>query len=74
MIQTKRPIAGTLVGSGEDWLTKLSTAKLKDLLILRQEALAERAFTHAPTQGGVLLKKADPPFASSILARAVQRL
>jgi hypothetical protein len=41
MIETKRQIAGSNVGTGEDWLTKLSTAELQDLLTLRDEALAE---------------------------------
>src|SRR5207248_1381498 len=31
MIARKQEVAGTVVGSGEDWLTKLSTAELKDL-------------------------------------------
>ena len=29
-------------GAGEDWLTELSNAELKELLTLRQEAVAER--------------------------------
>jgi SNF2 family DNA or RNA helicase len=41
MIERKQEIAGTIVGSGEDWLTKLSTQELKDLFSLRREALAE---------------------------------
>jgi SNF2 family DNA or RNA helicase len=41
IIETKGQIAGSIVGTGEDWLTKLSTADLKDLLTLRDEALAE---------------------------------
>ncbi len=39
MIEQKQEIAGSVVGSGEDWLTKLSTAELKDLFALRSEAL-----------------------------------
>ena len=39
MIERKREIAGSIVGGGEDWLTKLSTAELKDLFALRREAL-----------------------------------
>src|SRR5207248_10594439 len=31
MIERKQEIAGTIVGSGEDWLTKLSTAELKQV-------------------------------------------
>lgn len=41
MIETKQEVAGSVVGSGEDWLTKLSTAELKDLFKLRREALGE---------------------------------
>jgi SNF2 family DNA or RNA helicase len=39
MIESKRQIATNVVGAGEDWLTELSTAELKDLFALRQEAL-----------------------------------
>jgi SNF2 family DNA or RNA helicase len=41
MIETKKAIAGTVVGTGEDWLTKLSNEELRDLFKLRREALAE---------------------------------
>ncbi len=41
MIERKREVAGSIVGSGEDWLTKLSTAELKNLFALRREALGE---------------------------------
>jgi hypothetical protein len=37
IIETKRQIAGT----GEDWLTKLSTEKIEALFSLRQGALGE---------------------------------
>jgi SNF2 family DNA or RNA helicase len=40
MIEHKKEIAGSVVGSGEAWLTKLSNAELKDLFALRDEALA----------------------------------
>ncbi len=40
MIERKTTIAGTVIGTGEDWLTKLSTAELKDLFALREDALA----------------------------------
>jgi len=39
MIEQKQQIAGSIVGTGEDWLTKLSTAELKDLFALRKEAI-----------------------------------
>jgi len=41
MIERKKEIAGAVVGTGEGWLTKLSTAELKDLMALRPEAVAE---------------------------------
>ncbi|HEU5117233.1 MAG TPA: DEAD/DEAH box helicase, partial [Isosphaeraceae bacterium] len=40
MIEKKQEIAGSVIGSGEDWLTKLSTDELKDLFALREDALA----------------------------------
>jgi SNF2 family DNA or RNA helicase len=39
MIEGKRQIAANVVGTGEDWLTELSTTELKELFTLRQEAL-----------------------------------
>jgi non-specific serine/threonine protein kinase len=41
MIVQKQEIAAEVVGSGEGWLTKLSTAELKDLFTLRKDAVAE---------------------------------
>ena len=41
MIERKREIAAQVVGSGEGWLTELSTAELKDLFALREDAVAE---------------------------------
>jgi SNF2 family DNA or RNA helicase len=41
MIEQKQKVAGVTVGSGEDWLTKLSTEELKQVFALRHEALAE---------------------------------
>jgi hypothetical protein len=40
MIERKKAIADNVVGTGETWLTELSTADIKDLFALRQEALA----------------------------------
>jgi SNF2 family DNA or RNA helicase len=40
MIETKRVISEAIVGTGERWLTELSTDDLRDLLALRQEAVA----------------------------------
>jgi SNF2 family DNA or RNA helicase len=41
MIQSKRQIAENVVGTGEGWLTELSTAELKTLFALRQEAISD---------------------------------
>jgi SNF2 family DNA or RNA helicase len=41
MIENKKEMAGKIVGSGEAWLTELSTAQLKELFALRKEAVAE---------------------------------
>ena len=39
MIERKKAIADNVIGAGEAWLTELSTAEIKDLFALRQEAL-----------------------------------
>jgi SNF2 family DNA or RNA helicase len=39
MIERKKAIADNVVGTGESWLTELSTAEIKELFALRQEAL-----------------------------------
>ena len=41
MIENKREIADSIVGGGEAWLTRLSTAELKNLFALRREALED---------------------------------
>jgi SNF2 family DNA or RNA helicase len=41
MIERKKDLAGALVGTGEDWLTMLSTAELRDLFVLRENAVSE---------------------------------
>jgi SNF2 family DNA or RNA helicase len=40
MIERKKAIADNVVGTGEGWLTELSTAEIKDLFALRQEAIS----------------------------------
>jgi SNF2 family DNA or RNA helicase len=40
MIETKKDVAASVVGAGEDWLTELNTAQLRDLLALREDAVA----------------------------------
>jgi SNF2 family DNA or RNA helicase len=42
MIERKRALAETIVGTGEDWMTKLSTAELRDLFALRPGAVADQ--------------------------------
>jgi SNF2 family DNA or RNA helicase len=41
MIEAKKGVAEKVVGTGEGWLTALSTAELRDILALRPEAVAE---------------------------------
>lgn len=41
MIESKKEMAEGVVGTGEGWLTELSTDELKDLFTLRKEAVAE---------------------------------
>jgi SNF2 family DNA or RNA helicase len=41
MIERKQEIAAQVVGAGEGWLTELSNQQLKELITLRQEAMAE---------------------------------
>ena len=40
MIEQKKELARTIVGSGENWLTEMSTDELRDLVHLRREVLA----------------------------------
>ncbi len=40
LIESKKELANSIVGAGESWLTELSTAQLRDLLVLRQDAVA----------------------------------
>lgn len=41
MIEAKQSIAASIVGTGEGWLTELSTEQLKDLFTLRRDAVGE---------------------------------
>jgi SNF2 family DNA or RNA helicase len=41
MIERKVQLAEDIVGSGESWLTELSTDEFKDLMALREEAIGE---------------------------------
>jgi SNF2 family DNA or RNA helicase len=41
MIEKKKAVAGQVVGSGEAWLTALSTSQLREMMALRPEAVAE---------------------------------
>ena len=40
LIEGKREVAANVVGSGEGWLTELSTADLKEMFTLRQDAVS----------------------------------
>jgi SNF2 family DNA or RNA helicase len=39
MIEAKKSVAEAIVGAGEDWLTELNTAQLRDLLSLSRDAV-----------------------------------
>jgi SNF2 family DNA or RNA helicase len=41
MIESKKALAESVVGSGENWLTELSTADLRDLVALRRSEVEE---------------------------------
>jgi SNF2 family DNA or RNA helicase len=41
MIESKKALAESVVGSGENWLTELSTADLRDLVALRRREVEE---------------------------------
>lgn len=41
MIESKKAIASSVVGTGENWLTELSTEQLKELFSLRRDAVGE---------------------------------
>ena len=41
MIERKKEVADTVVGTGEGWLTKLSNTEIKEIFALRKEAVGE---------------------------------
>jgi len=41
MIEQKKVLAESIVGSGENWLTEMSTDQLKELFALSREAVGE---------------------------------
>jgi len=41
MIEEKTALASEIIGSGEEWLTELSTGQLRDLLMLRADAVGD---------------------------------
>lgn len=41
MIEQKKVLAESIVGSGENWLTEMSTAQLKELFALNRDAIGE---------------------------------
>jgi SNF2 family DNA or RNA helicase len=40
MIEQKQELAQNIIGTGEEWLTELSTAQFRDLISLRRDAIA----------------------------------
>ncbi|MGO8670013.1 MAG: DEAD/DEAH box helicase [Capsulimonadaceae bacterium] len=41
MIESKQKLAANVIGTGEDWLTELSTSELKQLFTLRRDAIGD---------------------------------
>jgi SNF2 family DNA or RNA helicase len=41
MIERKKEISENVIGTGEAWLTELSTAELKNLFALRKETIGD---------------------------------
>ena len=41
MIESKKDLAERIVGSGDAWLTELSTNEIRDLVVLSADAVAE---------------------------------
>ncbi len=41
LIEGKKALAENVLGTGEQWLTELSTDKLRELLVLRRDAISE---------------------------------
>jgi SNF2 family DNA or RNA helicase len=41
MIEQKKGLAESIVGSGENWLTEMSTEQLRELFTLSREAVGE---------------------------------
>jgi SNF2 family DNA or RNA helicase len=41
LIESKQALAQSIVGSGEDWITELDTDQLRDLLMLRYDAIED---------------------------------
>ncbi len=41
MIERKKDVAGKIVGSGDSWLTELSTTELREIWALRQETVGD---------------------------------
>lgn len=43
MIESKKALAKNIIGSGEDWITELSTDQLREMLTLRRETVPDEA-------------------------------
>jgi SNF2 family DNA or RNA helicase len=41
LIESKKALSSSVIGTGENWITELSTDELRDMLSLRREAIAD---------------------------------
>jgi SNF2 family DNA or RNA helicase len=41
MIERKKALAESIVGTSEAWITEMTTEQLRDLFVLRREAIAD---------------------------------
>lgn len=41
MIESKKSLASSIIGSGDDWITELSTDRLKEMLMLRKDTIRD---------------------------------
>ncbi len=41
MIESKKDLAEQVVGAGENWITELSVSELREVFMLRREAIAD---------------------------------
>ena len=41
MIDEKRALADSIIGTGEEWITEMSTDELRDIFTLREESVID---------------------------------